>query len=60
MEARVRLLEQGVLQNTFVKRVAELESLLDAATLENFAVVNDGTQPITDVAREIFTAAGWP
>ena len=59
METRVRLREQGVFQDTFVKRVAELERLLDEAALEDCAVVNDGTQSITDVARQILTTAGW-
>jgi hypothetical protein len=59
MEARVRLRERGIFQDTFVRRVAELDGLLDRAALEDFAVTNDGNRSITEVASEILQRAGW-
>jgi hypothetical protein len=57
MEERVRVREPGMQQQTFVSRVAELERLLDAAALDDFAVVNDGD--VTRVARDMLVRAGW-
>jgi hypothetical protein len=53
------LLARGILQDTFVKRVAELEGLLDQAAIEDFSVSNDGIKSITDVARDILAQAAW-
>jgi hypothetical protein len=36
-----------------------LEATLDRAGLEDFAVANDGSRPITSVAEEILQRAGW-
>ncbi|HMC78774.1 MAG TPA: hypothetical protein VKH34_16615 [Vicinamibacterales bacterium] len=58
MQRRVAGREPGMLQATFVARVAELESILDDADLEDFAVGNDG-RSVTDVAREVLVGAGW-
>lgn len=57
MQERVRLREPSMLQEKFVARVAELERALDAAGVEDFALVNDGS--VTDVAREMLSRAGW-
>jgi len=57
MMARVRLREPGMHQERFVARVAELERLLDAAALENFALTNTGS--VTDVARRMLVKSGW-
>jgi predicted kinase len=58
MQRRVLAREPGMLQNTFVARVAELEALLDAAHVEDFSLGNDD-RSITDVAREVLIRAGW-
>lgn len=58
MQQRVRLREPGFLQQQFVARVAELETLLDRAGVEDFAIDNAG-RSVTEVAREMLTRAGW-
>src|SRR5262249_53239052 len=58
MRERVRVREPGILRDTFVARVAELDRRLDEAHLEDFAIENDG-QSVTDVARELLARAGW-
>jgi hypothetical protein len=47
-----------MLQETLVARVSELDTLLDAAELEDFSLVNEAS--ITDVAREMLARAEWP
>jgi len=58
MQHRVRLREPGFLQQQFVARVAELETLLDRAGVEDFAIDNAG-RSVTEVAREMLKRAGW-
>jgi hypothetical protein len=58
MEQRVRLREPGMLQASFVGRVADLDACLDAAHLEDFRLENDDT-PVTDTARTLLQRAGW-
>lgn len=58
MERRVAGREHGPLRDRFVERVAVLETILDAAALEDFAVSNEG-RPVEDVAREVLARAGW-
>jgi predicted kinase len=58
MEDRIRVREPGMLQPQFVERVATLERILDSASLEDFALTNDG-RPVTEVAREMLVRAGW-
>jgi hypothetical protein len=58
MQRRIARRETGMLEAKFVARVAELESILNAAHLESFALSND-SRPITDVARELLVRAGW-
>jgi adenylylsulfate kinase len=55
---RVRTREPGMLQETFVTRVADLGRILDLAALENFSIQNDNAS-VTDVARELLLRAGW-
>ena len=59
MQQRVRSREPGIWQQKYVDRVAVLEEALDHAALEDFSVVNDGSRPVTDVAREILQRARW-
>jgi hypothetical protein len=58
MERRVGLREPGMLQASFVARVAELDAQLDAARLEDFRLDNDAA-PVTDTARALLVRAGW-
>jgi predicted kinase len=58
MQQRVLAREPGMLQDTFVARVAQLDALLDAAQVEDFSLLNDEGS-ITDVARELLVRAGW-
>lgn len=58
MEQRVRLRELGVSQRGYVARVAELNTILDRARLENFTISNE-KRPLTDVAHELLVKAGW-
>jgi hypothetical protein len=59
MQDRIRRREPGMWQQKYVDRVAMLEATLDRAGLEDFAVANDGSRPITSVAEEILQRAGW-
>lgn len=58
MQERVRLREPGILQEQFVKRVKELNAILDRAHLEHFSVCNE-SRSVTEVAREMLARAGW-
>ena len=58
MRQRVLVREPGMLQDTFIARVAELEALLDAAHVEDFSLHNDEGS-ITEVARALLVRAGW-
>jgi hypothetical protein len=58
MQNRVRMREPGMLQRSFVDRVVKLNALLNQAKVEDFTVDND-SRPVTDVAREMLTRAGW-
>jgi hypothetical protein len=42
----------------FVRRVAQLDRILDVASLEDFSIQNDHTS-VSDVARELLMRAGW-
>jgi hypothetical protein len=57
-ERRVRLRESGVSQQDYVARVAELNTILDRAQLENFTITNENRR-LTDVAHELLVKAGW-
>jgi hypothetical protein len=58
MEQRVKLRESGVSQRDYVARVAELNTILDRARLENFTITNEN-RPLNDVAHEVLVKAGW-
>ena len=58
MQQRVKVRESGVLQQEFVARVAELNSILDRARLENFAISNEN-RLLNEVAFEMLCQAGW-
>jgi hypothetical protein len=56
MQDRIRLREPGMFQNKGIKRVAELDALLDEAAIEDFTLTNHG-QSITDLAVEMLRRA---
>ena len=58
MQQRVRMREPGVMQDTFVKRVAHLDAVIDEARVEDFTLDNSD-RSITDVAREMLVRAEW-
>jgi len=58
MQQRVSVRDPGMLREVFVARVAELDALIDRAGLEDFSLSTDD-RPVTDVARELLTRAGW-
>jgi hypothetical protein len=58
MRRRVEMRELGVLRKQFVSRVARLNSTLDRARLEDFAVGSEG-RSVTQTAREMLLKAGW-
>jgi hypothetical protein len=58
MQDRVQSCELGALQGSYVARVAELNSILDRAHLEDFSLLNEN-RPVTDVAHEMLVRAGW-
>jgi len=58
MEARVRVREPGILQPHFVRRVRDLDAVLDAAAIEDFWVANED-RSVTEVAREMLVRAHW-
>lgn len=58
MEQRVRRRELGLLQESFIERVKQLNVILDRAKLEGFCVQNEN-RPITQVATEMLERAGW-
>ena len=58
MQHRVQTREIGTLQNTLVARVAELNSILDRAHLEDFSLSNEN-RSVTEVAHETLVRAAW-
>lgn len=58
MRQRVKIRESGLLQKQFVARVAKLNSILDHAQLEDFAVATD-VRSVTEIAKEMLHKAGW-
>ena len=58
MEQRVRTRESGVLQRTYVARLAELNIILDGARLEDFSLTCEN-RSLTEVAHEMLVTAGW-
>lgn len=58
MQRRVRIRESGLSRQIYIARVAELNALLDAASLEDFSVANEH-RSLTDVANEMLLSARW-
>ena len=58
MEQRIKLRESGVSCRDYVSRVAELNTILERARLEDFTITNE-KRPLTDVAHELLVKAGW-
>jgi hypothetical protein len=58
MQHRIQTRELGTLQNTFIARVEELNSILDRAHLEDFALSNEN-RSVTEVAHEMLVRAAW-
>jgi len=58
MKRRVQARDSGISQSQCVARVAELNSILDAARLEDFTVTNED-RSLTGVALEMLVKAGW-
>lgn len=58
MQQRVGARDCGLLQLDLVARVVDLNDTLDRAGLEDFAVANEN-RPLTEVAMEMLTRAGW-
>ena len=46
-------------RDTFVRRVAELEALVDVASVEHFSLATDEGRSITDVALDLLSLAKW-
>ena len=58
IQHRVQTRETGTLQNTYIARVAELNSILDRAHLEDFSLSNEN-RSVTEVAHEMLVRAAW-
>ncbi len=58
MQHRVQTREIGTLQNNYIVRVAELNSILDRAHLEHFSLSNEN-RSVTEVAQEMLVRAAW-
>jgi len=59
MQARVSQREPGMSHDAFVRRVADLEALIDAASVEHFSLATDDGRLIVDVAQEMLSLANW-
>lgn len=58
MERRVKMRESGLSRGCYVDRVAKLNSILDRAWLEDFALTSEN-RSLTEVAQEMLIKAGW-
>jgi predicted ABC-type ATPase len=58
MKQRVKQRESGVSRGNYVARVAKLNTILERAQLENFAITNENRQ-LNEVAHELLLKAGW-
>ncbi len=59
MRRRVFQREPGMLRDTFVARVAELEGLIDRADLHDFTLLNYDQCSITEIAVQMLRLANW-
>lgn len=60
MQERLRVREPGIWQPQFLARADELDGILTAARVEDFAVDNGPDRNVTGVAREVLHRAAWP
>ncbi|HTW57780.1 MAG TPA: hypothetical protein VMD99_06615 [Terriglobales bacterium] len=58
MRQRIKMRESGVFQKQFVARAATLNSILDRARVEDFALTSDD-RSVSQIAREMLLKAGW-
>jgi hypothetical protein len=56
--ARLREREQGAGLAWHLERTVELERILDAGRLEDYAVANEG-RPLREIALDVLRGAGW-
>ena len=59
MIERLRRREPGMFQTKAIVRSGELADILECTQAEDFTVDNGGGRPITEVAREVLSRAGW-
>ena len=59
MHERLRTREPGMYLAWALARSAELDGILDRAGVEDFAVDNGPGRPVSEVAREALSRAGW-
>ena len=59
MRRRVLLREPGMLRDAFAARVAQLETLIDTAALEDFSLATDDDRTVTETALEMLSLAKW-
>ncbi len=59
MRDRLVIREPGMFQPEALARSGELADILESAKAEDFRVSNDKGRPITEVAREVLSRAGW-
>ena len=59
MRDRLRVREPGLFQPKALARSTELDSILRKASAEDFVIDNDAGRPVTEVARDVLTGAGW-
>jgi predicted kinase len=59
MRRRVGQREPGMLRDALVSRVAELDTIIDAASIEDFSVTTDDDRTVTEAAVEMLSLAHW-
>ncbi len=59
MHERLRVREPGMFQEQALVRAAELDGILARSRVEDFSVDNGPGRPVTEVAREGLSRAGW-
>jgi hypothetical protein len=57
-ERRVAERERGMLRQQLIERVTKLNTILDAARIEDFSITNEDLV-VTDVAHKMLIRAGW-
>lgn len=59
LRRRVAQREIGVLRDTFVERVDQLQVLIERAQLESFTLATDKERSVTDIAQDMLRRAHW-